>query len=98
MDEVTKLLKSLSTRMERLEVEGKQTYINPQNVDNRGNFKRPNNNAPQIMQREQRNIEIEMIKKSRPLFKTTLLWMRVERKKTLIQKSTVLKTHPLLLT
>jgi hypothetical protein len=55
MDEVTKLLKSLSTRMERLEVEGKKTYKNPQNVDNRGNFKRPNNDAPQNMQREQRN-------------------------------------------
>jgi hypothetical protein len=52
MDEVTKLLKSLSTRMERLEVEGKPTYKNPQNINNRGNFRRPNNNAPQIMQRE----------------------------------------------
>jgi hypothetical protein len=51
MDEVTKLLKSLSARMERLELEGKQTYINPQNVDNRGNFRRLNNNSPQIMQR-----------------------------------------------
>jgi hypothetical protein len=46
MDEVTKLLKSLSTRMEKLEVEGKPTYKNTQNVDNRGNFKRPSNNAP----------------------------------------------------
>jgi hypothetical protein len=55
MDEVTKLLKSLSARMERLELEGKQTYINPQNVDNRGNFKKPNNNSPRIIQREQRN-------------------------------------------
>jgi hypothetical protein len=55
MDEVTKLLKSLSARMERLELEGKKTYISPQNIDNRGNFRRPNNNAPQIMQREPRN-------------------------------------------
>jgi hypothetical protein len=46
MDEVTKLLKSLSTRMEMLEVEGKPTYKNPQNIDNRGNFRRPNNNSP----------------------------------------------------
>jgi hypothetical protein len=52
MDEVTKLLKSLSARMERLELEGKKMYKNPQNVDNRGNFKRANNNAPQIMPRE----------------------------------------------
>jgi hypothetical protein len=55
MDEVTKLIKSLSERMERLELEGKQTYKNPQNADNRGNFRRPNKNAPQIFQREQRN-------------------------------------------
>jgi hypothetical protein len=54
MDEVTKLLKSLSTRMERLELEGKQSYRNFQNPDNRGSFKRPNN-APQIIQRDQRN-------------------------------------------
>jgi beta-lactam-binding protein with PASTA domain len=53
MDEVTKLLKSISTRMEKMEVEGNPTYINPQNVDNRGNFRNPNNNAPQIMPREQ---------------------------------------------
>ena len=42
MDEVTKLLKSLSTRMKKLEVEGNPTYINPQNVDNKGNFRRSN--------------------------------------------------------
>jgi hypothetical protein len=54
MDEVTKILKSLSNIMERLELEGKKTYINPQNVDNRGKFRRPNNNAPRIMQRETR--------------------------------------------
>jgi hypothetical protein len=46
MDEVTKLLKSLSDRMERLELEGKHTYRNPQNIDNKGNFRRPNNNSP----------------------------------------------------
>jgi hypothetical protein len=46
MDEVTKLLKSISTRMERLEVEGKPTYRNPQNIDNKGNFRRKINNAP----------------------------------------------------
>jgi hypothetical protein len=52
MDEVTKLLKSLSARMQRLELEGKQTYKNYQNFDNIGKFRRINNNAPQIMQRE----------------------------------------------
>jgi hypothetical protein len=55
MDEVTKLIKSLSARMERLELEGKKTYKNPQNVDNRSKFRRMNNNAPQIMQKEPRN-------------------------------------------
>jgi hypothetical protein len=67
MDEVTKLLKSLSARMERLELEGKKTYINPQNVDNRGNFRRPNNHAPQIMQREPRNRDRDDQKIQTPL-------------------------------
>jgi hypothetical protein len=67
MDEVTKLLKSLSARMERLELEGKQTYKNPQNIDNRGNFRRPNNNAPQIMPREQRDRDINDQKIQTPL-------------------------------
>jgi hypothetical protein len=67
MDEVTKLLKSLSARMERLELEGKKTYINPQNVDNRGNFRRPNNNAPHIIQREQRNRDRDDQKIQTPL-------------------------------
>jgi hypothetical protein len=52
IDEVTKLLKSLSARMERLELEGKKTYKNPQYVDNRGKFRRSNNNSPHIVQRE----------------------------------------------
>jgi hypothetical protein len=69
MDEVIKLLKSLSARMERLELEGKQTYRNPQNIDNRGNFRRPNNNAPQIMPREQRERDINDQKIQTPLKK-----------------------------
>ena len=54
MDEMTKLLKSLYARMEKIELEGKQNYKNPQNVDNIGNYKRPNN-TPHIIQRDQRN-------------------------------------------
>jgi hypothetical protein len=54
MDEVTKVLKLLSARMEKLELEGKPIYKNPQNTDKKG-FRRPNNNAPQIMPREQRS-------------------------------------------
>jgi hypothetical protein len=45
-DETTRVLKSLSARMERWELEGKPMYRNPQNADNRG-FRRPNNNGPQ---------------------------------------------------
>jgi hypothetical protein len=66
MDEVTKLLKSLSTRMERLELEGKQSYKNPQNTDNRGNFRRPNN-APQILPRDQRRRDRDDQKIQAPL-------------------------------
>jgi hypothetical protein len=55
VDELTKMVKSLSAKMEKIKVEGRKTYKNPQNIDNRGNFRRPNNNAPQIMPREQRD-------------------------------------------
>jgi hypothetical protein len=58
MDEVTNLLKSLSSRMERWELEGTQSYRNTQNVDNRGSFKRPNN-SPRIIQRDQGNRDID---------------------------------------
>jgi hypothetical protein len=54
VDELTKLVKSLFPDMEKIKLEGKQTYRNTQNVDNRGNFRRPNN-TPQIIQRDQRN-------------------------------------------
>jgi hypothetical protein len=56
VDELTKLVKSLSTEIEKLKSEGKQTYRNAQNTDNRGNFRRPNN-APQILPRDPRNRE-----------------------------------------
>jgi hypothetical protein len=52
------VLKSLSARMERWELEGKPMYRNPQNIDNRG-FRRPSNNVPQVLPREQRNKDIE---------------------------------------
>ena len=54
MDGVTKVLKSLSARMERWELEGKPMYINPQNTNNRG-FKRPSNNVPQDLPSQQRS-------------------------------------------
>jgi hypothetical protein len=52
-DETARTLKSLAAKIERLELEGKPMYRNPQNTDNRG-FRRPNNNGPQTFPREQR--------------------------------------------
>jgi hypothetical protein len=60
------LVKSLSAEMEKLKLEGKQTYRNTQNVDNRGNFKRPNN-APQVLQRDPRNRDRDDKKIQTPL-------------------------------
>jgi hypothetical protein len=66
VDELTKLVKSLSVEMEKLKLEGKQNYRNTQNVDNRGNFRRPNN-APQVLQRDQRNRDRDDQKVQAPL-------------------------------
>jgi len=57
-DEIARVLKSLSARMERWELEGKPMYKNPKNVDNRG-FRRPNNHGPQDFPREQREKDRE---------------------------------------
>jgi hypothetical protein len=57
LDELTKLVKSMFVEMEKLKLEGRQNYRNPQNVDNRGNFRRPKN-APHILPREQRSSDI----------------------------------------
>jgi hypothetical protein len=51
------MVKSLSAEMEKMKVEGRSTYRNPQNIDNIGNFRRLNKNVPQIMPREQRDRE-----------------------------------------
>jgi hypothetical protein len=59
VDELTKIVKSLSTEMEKMKVEGKQTYKNPQNTKNKGSFRRPNNISPQTMQRDQRGRDRE---------------------------------------
>jgi hypothetical protein len=69
MDEVTNLLKLLSDRMERMELKGKNTFRNPQNIDNMGNFRRMNNNAPQIMPMEQRDEDRNDQKTQNPLQK-----------------------------
>jgi hypothetical protein len=66
VDELTKLVKSLSAEMEKLKFEGKRTYRNTQNVDNRGGFRRPNN-APQTLTRDPRKRERDDQKIQTPL-------------------------------
>jgi hypothetical protein len=57
-DETARILKSLSARMDRWELEGKPMYRNPQNADGRG-FRRPDNNGPRAFPREQRENDRE---------------------------------------
>jgi ribonuclease HI len=66
VDELTKMVKSLSAEMEKMKFEGKQGYKSAQNVDNRGNFRRPNN-TPQILPREPRNRDRDDQKIQTPL-------------------------------
>jgi hypothetical protein len=66
VDELTKLVKSLSTEMEKQKLEGKQNCRNTQNTCNRGNYRRPNN-APQILPRDPRNRERDDQKVQDPL-------------------------------
>ena len=56
VDELTKLVKSISIEIEKLKSEGRQPYRNAQNIENRGNFRRPNN-SPQTLPRDPRNRE-----------------------------------------
>jgi hypothetical protein len=66
VDELTKLVKSLSAEMEKLKLEGRQNYRNTHNADNRGNFRRPNN-SPQVLPRDQRNRDRDDKKIQAPL-------------------------------
>jgi hypothetical protein len=61
VDELTKLVKSLSAEMEKMKLEGKQNYRNTQNTNNIGNFRRQNN-APWILQRDQGNRDDQKVK------------------------------------
>jgi ribonuclease HI len=65
-DETARTLKSLAAKIERLELEGKPMYRNPQNTDNRG-FRRPANNMPQAFPREQRGKDREDQRVQTPL-------------------------------
>jgi hypothetical protein len=52
VDELTRMVKSLSTEMERMKVEGRQAYKGPPNAEKGGGFRRPNNINSPTMQRE----------------------------------------------
>jgi hypothetical protein len=52
VDELTKMVKSLSAEMERMKVEGRQAYKGPQNAENKGGFSRPSNITSPTVQRE----------------------------------------------
>jgi ribonuclease HI len=66
IDETARAIKSIADKIERLELEGKPMYINPQNNDNRG-FRRPANNMPQVFPREQRGRDREDQRVQAPL-------------------------------
>jgi hypothetical protein len=86
VDELTKMVKSLSAEMERMKVEGRQAYKGPQKAENKGGFRRPNNITSPTVQRERQ--ETEKTRKFRPLFET-ILWPREKKGK---QMSLILKS------
>jgi hypothetical protein len=95
VDELTKLVKSLSAEVERLKLEGKKTYKNPKML-----ITEVTSGGLTMLLRlckGNKGTEIEMIRKSRPLSKIILLLMMKERKKTSTQKSIVSEIHPLFL-
>jgi hypothetical protein len=66
VDELTKTVKSLSAKMEKMKFEGKRSYKSDQSVDNRGNFRRPNT-TPQMLPREPRSRDRDDHKIQTPL-------------------------------
>jgi hypothetical protein len=72
MDEVTNILKSLSARMERLELEGKQYIKIPKMLTTEAISGGQITMFLRVCQGK-KGAEIEMIRKSRPLSKITLL-------------------------
>jgi hypothetical protein len=66
VDELIKMVKSLSIEMKNMKFEGKKGYKDAPNVDNRGNFTRPIN-IPQILPRELRSRDRDGQKFQTPL-------------------------------
>jgi hypothetical protein len=52
VDELTRMVKSLSAEMEKMKVEGRKAYKGPPNTERGGGFRRPNNINSPTMQRE----------------------------------------------
>jgi uncharacterized small protein (DUF1192 family) len=52
VNELTQLVNVLKEEMERIKVERRQMYKGPQNTENKGGFRRPNNFAPPTMHKE----------------------------------------------
>jgi hypothetical protein len=52
VNELTQLVNVLKEEMERIKVERRQMYKGPQNTENKGGFRRPNNLAPPTMHKE----------------------------------------------
>jgi ribonuclease HI len=52
VNELTQVMNFLKEEVERLKVERKKMYKGPQNTENKGGFRRPNNIAPPTMHRE----------------------------------------------
>jgi hypothetical protein len=85
VDELTKMVKSLSIEMERMKVDGRKAYKGPQNAKNKGGFRRANNITSPTVQRERgRYREDQRIHAPK-----TILWPRRRKGKhmSLILKS-----------
>jgi len=67
------MVKSMSAEMEKMKFEGTQGYKNVPNIDSRGNFRRLNNNNPQIMPRDQRDRDRNDQKIQTPLQKNRVI-------------------------
>jgi hypothetical protein len=86
VDELTKMVKSLSAEMERMKVEGRQAYKGPQNMK----IKEVSGGQTILLPRicKERGEETEKTRRFRPLFKT-ILWPRGKKEK---QMSLILKS------
>jgi hypothetical protein len=89
MSEVTKILKSVSARMEKIKLEGNQIYRNPKIL--RLGIVLKDQLIPLRSSKEIIEIGIEMIRKSKLLSKITWLLMKMKRKKISILRSIALE-------